>query len=165
MFQQSLTKHEQRNQAMHEALPNPAISNTENAQRSQEFQCNSIMYDIQPDSSQPSKLFESPSGYSPRFLESQKNIRAASSGGSKHLIIPSAFHSNSVAPEKSPRELQAEYKKPNLFGDKNNDASRTMEKDTYRKKNLSQYQVSEVRDLPMEASHRNCSASWKEKYV
>ena len=80
--------------------PNPAISNTRNTQCSRFFQCDAITYDIQRDSSQPSKLFESPSGYSPRFPESKKYISAVSSGRSEHLVIRSAFYSNSVVPQK-----------------------------------------------------------------
>ena len=157
MPQQSLPKPEQTSQAMHQILINPTISNTENSQCNQEFQSDAIPYDIQSDSSQPSKLFESGSQHFPHFHESGKQISAASPGRLERLMPPSAFHSNYVLPKKNLAELGTEYKRENSFGIINNAASRIIEKNTYGNKSVSKDQVFEVPE--------NRPVSWKEKYV
>ena len=156
MPQQSLPKPEQTSQAMHQILTNPTISNTENSQCNQEFQPDAIPYDIQSDSSQPSKLFESLSQHFP-FRVSQKQISATSFGRLERLMPPSAFHSKYVLPKKNLAELGTEYKRENSFGIINNAASRTIEKNTYGNKNVFKDQVFEVPE--------NRPVSWKEKYV
>ena len=158
-----MPEHEQRDQAMHQTPANPAISKTENDQLRKEIQSGAMTYDMEIDSSQLSKFFESPLTYSPRFPVSKKEVSAASSGRLEYLKTPSTFHSNHAfysKHDKNAAQLETEYRTPNSFGTNRNVASRAMEKNTYKDK-----QVSEIPDLPPEDEHENRPLLLKERFV